>query len=487
MYCKYCGKEIADGSAFCKYCGSNLMSGREATEDNDYHEVTGEQDIYQIERQTISERRSINKLAIAIPMVVVILGICFALIFVNSDKLGLTNKIEQDVTKEEYESKEVLTPKPLTTPKPVKESQMMKEEDKIDENKGDGEVVPETHYIEEKLRIGSASATSYLGTTAKDGQTYEPAHIIDGDYATAWIEGKDDLGIGESITLDFGKTERITRMLLYNGFLNSKYRYEINGKVTKALIEFDSGTSETVDVNVMETSGYQIPFVEAEMNPTELVFSTPITASNVKITILDAVPGTKYTDVCISEVELFYEEDINEAKKADIPIEDDVIKAYSTYYDDNFHPTEYGTYSVALVYLDEDEVPELFVRENFDMGEITILQYEDGKVYDIGTFESIDYIPKKNDLVYGWSDGENSEDIQYQLINHKFVPVGGVSASYGDDGSIQYYVVDKNGIRTETTEEEYNDHFKILRKYGNYLSSNDDSFYLSVEEATNNQ
>lgn len=27
MYCKYCGKEIADDSSFCKYCGGNLSDG----------------------------------------------------------------------------------------------------------------------------------------------------------------------------------------------------------------------------------------------------------------------------------------------------------------------------------------------------------------------------------------------------------------------------------------------------------------------------
>ena len=130
MFCKYCGNEIANGSVFCKYCGSNLSSGRKATTEGYVHEAAGECDNNQTVEQVTSKKKPTNKWAIIIPVIVVILGSCVALLFLNADKFGPSNEVLRDVAKEEQENKEVSAPKKTTTPKPEKPSQKQKKEEK---------------------------------------------------------------------------------------------------------------------------------------------------------------------------------------------------------------------------------------------------------------------------------------------------------------------------------------------------------------------
>lgn len=349
------------------------------------------------------------------------------------------------------------------------------------------ETVSKRPKVEKKVRIKSASTTSYLGTTAKDGQTYEPIHAADGDYTTAWLEGKDGLGIGESITLDFDRTERITRLLIYNGFLNTKYRYMINGRVTRMLIEFNDGTTKTADVSFMNIPEEKIPFAKDEMDPTEVILDEPVTASSVKLTILDAIQGTKYQDVAVSEIEIYHEADETEADEGEDPGTEEAVKAYSEYFKAHFKPDDYGSYSAALVYLDEDEIPELMVRSNFDMGEVEVLQYAGGDIYDLGCYTYLGYVPHENDIDLSWSDGESSEDLLIKIEGHRFVTLGGVATWYDPDtDEINYYIVDANETRTATTREEYENYFKKLGKYGIYTSSDEERYYSSVEDAYRN-
>lgn len=55
-----------------------------------------------------------------------------------------------------------------------------------------------------KLEVKSISATSQLNDTAD--KTYSPSNLIDGNPATAYVEGADGTGVGESLTFQFGLT-----------------------------------------------------------------------------------------------------------------------------------------------------------------------------------------------------------------------------------------------------------------------------------------
>lgn len=252
---------------------------------------------------------------ICIPAVVLLIaiGMIFAVVIgKKQEEAGATDqKVAEEVVSEETGT--------VADDAPEEEEDAPEEEQEVSEE-------PSKKFVERKIKIKGTKASSHLETKSQDGQTYEPEHLIDGWYLSAWIEGKDDLGIGESVELSFDKTERITRMVIYNGFLDTKYRYAINGKVTKLLVEFDDGTSKTIDVKTMSAPEEKETFQESEMQPTELILDEPITASSVKLTIMDAVSGSKYDDVAISEIELYHEVEVP-ALSADM--EKKVAKAYT--------------------------------------------------------------------------------------------------------------------------------------------------------------
>lgn len=158
----------------------------------------------------------------------------------------------------------------------------------------------------EKIPVTYATATTYLHDTASDGQTYEPEKLIDNDHRTAWIDGAKGDGIGESVQLEFGMERKVSKLVIYNGFLNSCYRYTLNGKLTRALIEFSDGTSFEANIDVMDGLGMEkTPIAEEDMSPTTIVLDEPVKASWVKLTILDIVRPLKWHDTAISEIEVY--------------------------------------------------------------------------------------------------------------------------------------------------------------------------------------
>ncbi len=161
-----------------------------------------------------------------------------------------------------------------------------------------------------------------------------------------------------------------------------------------------------------------------------------------------------------------------------------IIDAYVEYYEKHFPPNDYGGYSVAFVCLDEDDIPEMLVKANFDMGEVTALQYDEGKIHDLGSYVTLEYIPHSNELVNSWSDGETNEDVLMKIMDHKITNVGGRSSIYWGDSITKYYSLDENGNETEITRDEYDNYFKNRNNYGEYTSSNNEQFYNSAEEAS---
>ncbi len=418
MFCKKCGKQLADDSVFCKYCGTKMT---EAAEEKTDAPVPPD--------QPQDTTKPFPWWIISIPAVLILSTIVLLLVVIHQERKADAKPVQEPVGNAEQEQETAETEAAEdTTADPKADPE--EEETETDQQEA-------VSYVERQIRFRDAYASSYCMTPSKDGQTYEPLRAIDGNLTTAWLEGNEGLGIGESISVKFDKTERITRMVLYNGFLNSKYRYAINGKVKSLLIDFNDGTRQQADIRVMDVPEEKVPFSNDEMNPTEIVFDHPISASEMKLTILDAVPGTKYDDVCISEIELFYEAEDDGSPEQDGAADDDVPDAFESYFSAKFAPTEYGDYSVAFAYIDEDDIPEMVVEENFDMGNNCILQYSDGSVYETGWLVGgFSYVPYKNSLYWYETDGETGYEENLRISDHKLVPYGG-----GDAGDDEYQSV----------------------------------------------
>ena len=93
--------------------------------------------------------------------------------------------------------------------------------------------------------------------------------------------------------------------LRFNGFLKTKYRYTVNGKVTLARIDLGGRRTGDHNIRVMEPGLDNIPFRRNELSPTEIVLDEPVRTDTIKIGILGDIPGIKYYDTAISEIEVY--------------------------------------------------------------------------------------------------------------------------------------------------------------------------------------
>ncbi|MBQ7583258.1 MAG: serine/threonine protein kinase [Lachnospiraceae bacterium] len=168
------------------------------------------------------------------------------------------------------------------------------------------EAEEEDSYGEERyINIAYADATSELEAAAVDHATYYASNLYDGIYSTAWVDGVEGSAAGQSLVIHLKKKCNVTRLLIYNGYLKTKYRYTINGKVILAQIDYGDGHSRECPLNVMEPGMDDVPFDYGELNPTEIINDEPIYTDTIRLTILSDIPGTKYYDTAISEIEVY--------------------------------------------------------------------------------------------------------------------------------------------------------------------------------------
>ncbi len=139
----------------------------------------------------------------------------------------------------------------------------------------------------------------------QEGKTYDGNNLIDGDYSTAWVEGVDGVGVGQTITLHLDKPREVYGILLYNGYLASVDLYNKNGKVTQVTVDFGQGqeVKKEIDTYAPQTSGNSIS--EMNMNIGRIAPDQPVVTDTITITITEAVTGDKYEDTCISEVVVY--------------------------------------------------------------------------------------------------------------------------------------------------------------------------------------
>ena len=154
----------------------------------------------------------------------------------------------------------------------------------------------------DRLKIVGASATSELNVASKDNATYIATNASDGDIKTAWVEGVDGNGEGQSITLYLDGVHNISRLKIYNGYMKNKRRYAINGKVTKAIIDYGNGYQQTVNVNTVYVPEEEADFEPYEIIETVVVPEQDVSTDTITITIEEATAGSTYHDTAISEI-----------------------------------------------------------------------------------------------------------------------------------------------------------------------------------------
>jgi len=93
------------------------------------------------------------------------------------------------------------------------------------------------------LRISvDASSVRY----AVQSNTYVASNVLDGSRKTAWIEGADGPGLGESLRFDFGREINLRRIVILPGYFKSPEIWKQNNRLARATLYFSSGTSQSV-------------------------------------------------------------------------------------------------------------------------------------------------------------------------------------------------------------------------------------------------
>lgn len=143
------------------------------------------------------------------------------------------------------------------------------------------------------------------------GERYQAANLFDNDFNTAWVEGVEGLGENEIIEIEFIDEVDIERLGFINGYTSDDYTYYNNGRVKKLKVELLSH-NPVDDSNEVYDAVYEIEEKKYEDFNKNLLQSFMIELDErawrikkIRLTILDAYPGTKYEDTCISELYIF--------------------------------------------------------------------------------------------------------------------------------------------------------------------------------------
>lgn len=137
---------------------------------------------------------------------------------------------------------------------------------------------------------------------AQDGKNYSGNNLIDGNPETAWVEGVDGVGEGETITLHMKEKTEVHGVAISNGYLASSDLYLKNGRIKR--VKIDAGNGITLQKDIPESDICQFDSDEIKL-ASFVEFEQPVTTDTIIITILEAEPGEKYDDTCISEIEVY--------------------------------------------------------------------------------------------------------------------------------------------------------------------------------------
>lgn len=151
--------------------------------------------------------------------------------------------------------------------------------------------------VERRLHIGAASASSFLWNDwNKFQQNYHPSYVGDGDPKSAWVEGAKDQGVGEWIKLPVSKLEGTSsvRLRIQNGYQRTKKLYALNSRIKTATVTLSPSGIEK-RVKLKDQLGWQT--IEIKQPPGEL--------SAITFRIEGVYPGTRFTDTCVSDIEIY--------------------------------------------------------------------------------------------------------------------------------------------------------------------------------------
>ena len=151
--------------------------------------------------------------------------------------------------------------------------------------------------VERRLYSDRIEASSFLWTDwNKFQENYHPNYILDGDPATAWVEGADSSGAGEWVRVHLSPVEGASRVRLriQNGYHKSRALHRKNARLA------------AVEVRALPSGARHTAALEDRMGWQEIAFDMPAgRLEAIELVAREVVEGSKYTDLCLSDLEIF--------------------------------------------------------------------------------------------------------------------------------------------------------------------------------------
>lgn len=279
MYCNKCGNEINENERFCKYCGAPVEKLDE--------QVNGEKLDESLQKQTKKKIKWPVLILVLILIIVIALAIVLVMNKRQSNATGNQTGDQDDwkvVEEEESQNAETESPSENVTENISTEEETQEKQKENISNEQEKDKAPEVRMRD----VEDVTASSYL---SEKNIKHMPDLIMDGDTTTAWVEGVDGNGEGESITFTFGDLYAVSDIKIWNGYQKSEDLYYKNARPAELELEFSDGSTERISLQDT-SSGFQ-----------EFALERHVT-SYVKVKIISTYEESKYEDTVISEIEL---------------------------------------------------------------------------------------------------------------------------------------------------------------------------------------
>ncbi len=158
-------------------------------------------------------------------------------------------------------------------------------------------IVARAAPIERRLYSDAIDASSFLWNDwNKYVENYHPNYVGDDDARTAWVEGSAGSGAGEWVRLQVTPLEKTTRLRLRirNGYQKSKGLFAANARAKDVVVRLLPSNVER-KATLADQDGWQELTIDQPSGPMRAV----------ELQVGTAYEGTKYQDLCISDVQVF--------------------------------------------------------------------------------------------------------------------------------------------------------------------------------------
>lgn len=118
---------------------------------------------------------------------------------------------------------------------------------------------------------------------------YNPGMMFDGTRETAWVEGDTADGVGETLSLHFGRERTLVGFEIINGYDKDQKTWANNSRVK--MLEATAANSPNLSIQLQDVRG-----------PSRVDFNPPLKTSYLELQISEIYPGAKYRDTAISEL-----------------------------------------------------------------------------------------------------------------------------------------------------------------------------------------